>query len=273
LIGKCIEPGARFLQKLSNRRFYIGRLNPVERNVKSGRKQGVCLIGAGHIMRVAFTTGTGLLYTSRSLLYILEVVKTLPFLAGIMAMMGAAQAQSLSGDALIESLRRGGYVIAMRHASSPRETPGAKTANPDNLKKERQLDEEGRATAAAMGKALRQLRIPIGEILSSPTYRALETIRLAGLGNPKTVAELGDGGQNMQAASDAQAVWLRNQVKQFPVGANTLIITHFPNLSRAFPQWTNGLADGEALIFGPDGKGGATLVARVQIGEWPKMVH
>jgi hypothetical protein len=31
----------------------------------------------------------------------------------------------------------------------------------------------------------------------------------------------------------------------------------------------SGLADGEALIFGPDGKGGATLVARVKIEEWP----
>jgi len=31
------------------------------------------------------------------------------------------------------------------------------------------------------------------------------------------------------------------------------------------------LADGEALIFAPDGKGGATMVARVKIEEWPQM--
>lgn len=187
--------------------------------------------------------------------------------------MGAAHAQSLSGDALVNALKRGGYVIAMRHASSPRETPDPKTANPDNSNHERQLDEEGRATAAGMGKALRKLRIPIGEIFSSPTYRALETIRLAEFGNPKTIAELGDGGQSMQASSEAQAAWLRTKVKEFPAGTNTLIVTHLPNLSRAFPQWTSGLADGEALILGPDGKGGATLVARVKIEEWPKMAH
>ena len=29
--------------------------------------------------------------------------------------------------------------------------------------------------------------------------------------------------------------------------------------------------DGEALVFGPDGKGGATVVARIKIGEWSAM--
>jgi hypothetical protein len=31
------------------------------------------------------------------------------------------------------------------------------------------------------------------------------------------------------------------------------------------------VADGEALVYGPDGKGGATLVARVKIEEWPRL--
>ncbi|HEV3332927.1 MAG TPA: histidine phosphatase family protein [Bryobacteraceae bacterium] len=180
-------------------------------------------------------------------------------------------AQTLSGEALVKSLRQGGYVILMRHASSPREEPDKKTANPDNLTFERQLDETGRITAAAMGKALRDLKIPIGDVLSSPTYRALETVRLAQFGKPQTYPELGDGGQNMRAATESQSEWLQKRVTQFPAGANTIIVTHFPNISRAFPQLAAGLADGEALIFGPDGKGAATLVARVKIEEWPKL--
>jgi hypothetical protein len=31
------------------------------------------------------------------------------------------------------------------------------------------------------------------------------------------------------------------------------------------------MGDGDALVFGPDGKGGAMLVARVTIAEWPKL--
>src|SRR5262245_59573700 len=113
----------------------------------------------------------------------------------LLLMATSATAQTLSGPALVTALRQGGYVIVMRHASSPREVPDKKTANADNLNLERQLDEAGRVTATAMGKALRDLKIPIGEVLTSPTYRALETIRLGQFGNPKTFAELGDGGQ------------------------------------------------------------------------------
>jgi Histidine phosphatase superfamily (branch 1) len=51
----------------------------------------------------------------------------------------------------------------------------------------RQLDEVGVASACAMGEMLRRLRIPIDQILSSPTYRALETVRYAKLGKSVTL--------------------------------------------------------------------------------------
>lgn len=174
-----------------------------------------------------------------------------------------------SADALISSLKKGGYVIVMRHAASPRETPDAKTANKDNTKLERQLDETGRSTAAAMGKAIRDLKIPIGEVLSSPTYRALETVRFAQLPTVKPQEELGDGGQSMQAVVEAQAKWLRERVTQLPKGTNTLLVTHMPNISRAFPDW-GAVADGEAVVVGPDGKNGVGPVGRIKIEDWPR---
>jgi phosphohistidine phosphatase SixA len=121
-----------------------------------------------------------------------------------------------------------------------------------------------------MGKALRDLKIPIGDVFTSPTYRALETVRLAQFGNPKTFAELGDGGQSMQGVTDAQAAWLKQQVSLVPKEGNAILVTHMPNIARAFPE-ASGVADGEALIFHPDGKGGAPLVARIKIEEWPHL--
>ena len=189
----------------------------------------------------------------------------------VLLLTGTVHAQTLSGEALVRTLRQGGHVIVMRHASSPREVPDKQTANPDNTKPERQLDETGRTTSAAMGKALRELKIPIGEVFTSPTYRALETLRLAQVPNPKPTPELGDNGQSMAGGTDAQAAWLQKIVTQFPSGTNTLVVTHFPNLTRAFPQQATGVEDGEALIFGPDGKGGSKVVARVKIEDWPNM--
>jgi phosphohistidine phosphatase SixA len=184
---------------------------------------------------------------------------------------GPSAAQTLSGEALVKALRQGGYVIVMRHASSPRQAPDKAAANPDNVKAERQLDQEGRSTATALGQAWRALKTPVGDVLSSPTYRALETVRYAQLGNAKTFPELGDNGQSMQGGTAAQAAWLQKQVLQFPKGTNTVILTHLPNLTGAFPQWATGMEDGEAMILGPDGKGGAALVARVKIEEWSAM--
>ena len=187
--------------------------------------------------------------------------------AATLLLAGTAHAQQLQGDALLKALRQGGYVIVMRHASSPRDVPDKQSANPDNVKPERQLDQEGRATATTMGKALRDLKIPIGAVLTSPTYRALETIRYAQFGNPQAFPELGDNGQSMSGGTEAQATWLKQKVTEFPKGTNTLIVTHMPNMSRAFPQSTANLADGEALVFGPSG-----VLARVKIEEWKGMV-
>jgi phosphohistidine phosphatase SixA len=184
---------------------------------------------------------------------------------------GAAHAQTLSGEALVKALRQGGYVIVMRHASSPRDVSEKKTANSAKNKAERQLDENGRATATAMGKALRDLKIPIGEVFSSPTNRALETARLAQFPAPKPTPEIGDNGRSMAGGTPAQKEWLQKKVTQLPSGTNTILVTHLPNLTSAFPEQAKGLADGEALIFGPDGKGGAKVVARVKIEDWPKM--
>ena len=200
--------------------------------------------------------------------------------AGVMAVLGLAgimvalsttvvDGQAAIGDALVQSLRQGGYVLVMRHASSPREAPDKQTANADNVKLERQLDEAGRTGSTAMGKALRDLKIPVGEVLTSPAYRALETVRLAQLTNPRAYVELGDGGQSMQGVSDAQVSWLRERAMRLPKGTNTVIVTHMPNIERAFPD-VGAVAEGEVVIVGSDGRGGTRPVGRIRIEQWPR---
>jgi phosphohistidine phosphatase SixA len=181
-----------------------------------------------------------------------------------------SQAPQSAATDLVASLRSGGYVIVMRHASSPRETPDKATANPDNTKLERQLDEAGRSSAIAMGKAIRELKIPVGEVFSSPTYRAMETVRLAQFPNPHPQPELGDGGQSMQAANDAQTAWLKDRASHAAPGTNVVIVTHMPNLSRAFPEW-GAVADGEAIVLKPSDRGSATVVGRIKIEDWPRL--
>ena len=198
-----------------------------------------------------------------------QLPRLIAILVGILVT-ATAQAEPLSGAALVTALRQGGYVLLMRHASSPPAPPAPGSAEPDNTRLERQLDETGRTAAQAMGRAIKVLNIPVGEVWSSPTYRALETARLASLPDPMPAAELGDGGQSMQAISKGQAAWLQAKAVEKPrAGTNTIIVTQFPNIVEAFGQNASGLAEGDALIVHPGDAGADAIVGRVKIDEWP----
>ena len=184
-----------------------------------------------------------------------------------------ARADELAGSALVSALRHGGYVLVMRHASSPFEVPDKSAAEPDNVSLERQLDAAGKEASTAMGKAIKSLGIPIGEVDSSDTFRALQTAKLADLPRPKVVAELTEGKQGMSADADkARSAWLTLAAASAPrAGTNTVLITHTPNLMAAFGEKAKDIKAGEAMVFQPDGKGGTSLVARVPIDEWPRL--
>jgi phosphohistidine phosphatase SixA len=75
-------------------------------------------------------------------------------------------------------LQRGGQVVLMRHALT---TPGA--GDPpgmrlDDCTTQRNLSDEGRRHARAVGAALREHKIPVDRVLTSPWCRCVETARL-----------------------------------------------------------------------------------------------
>ena len=185
---------------------------------------------------------------------------------------GSAFAQPLAGSELINSLRQGGYVLVMRHANSPQTRPDSSIVAPGNARLERQLNENGHQTARTMGASLKALGIPVGEVLSSPTFRTLETVRDLAVGNPKTFNELGDGSQGYEIASLEEGTrFMRARAAERPrPGTNTIIVTHLPNLQSAFGDSAADVDEGEALILRPDARDGGP-VARIKIEEWPRL--
>ena len=202
--------------------------------------------------------------------------RQIPFLLAlaVVGLLGAyAHAEMMSGKPLVEALKKGGYVLIMRHASSPMTLPTKATADPGNDQLERQLDQAGKTSAEAMGKAIRALHIPLVDAIASPAFRARETARLAGFSKIMTFRELGEGEKGMHAKiSDKQAEWLRKRAEELPPkGTDTLVVTHTPNIKAAFGDEAAGIASGEALVFKPDGKGQTKLVARIKMGDWPTL--
>jgi phosphohistidine phosphatase SixA len=199
---------------------------------------------------------------SRYLLYLLLV--TLPLRA-------AAAEATLTGEALVHALRLGGYNIYFRHAatdwsqSDKVERPGDWTScDPSRI---RQLSDEGRDSARAVGKAMRALNIPVGKVLASPYCRTVETATLMDLGPVVTTTDV----MNMRVASyfggrAAIAKTARRRLSVPPAkGTNTVIVAHGNVAREATPVYPG---EAEGVVFRPDGDGGFRFVGRLAPAEW-----
>ncbi len=183
----------------------------------------------------------------------------------------AAWAQSATSlDDLLTTLRAGGQVIVVRHGATHADQADTDPLNLENVAKQRQLNDKGRADARSMGEALKRAGIPIGRVYSSRFQRAVETARLIAGKDPEATNDVTEGGQVVSPNENARRMQaLRAMAARVPEpGTNTLIVTHKPNILDAFGKDWFDIREGEASVFKPDGSGAYTLVGRVQIAQW-----
>ena len=184
---------------------------------------------------------------------------------------GAAWGQSSPSPAdVLELLRGGGYVIVVRHGATHADQADTDPLNLDNVAKQRQLNDKGRADAKAVGEVFKAAGVPIGKAYSSRFNRAVETARLIGGKEPQATLDVSEGGLVVSPnENNRRAQALRALAGTAPdPGTNTLVVTHKPNILDAFGKDWFEIQEGEASIFKPAGGGKYALVARVQIGQW-----
>ena len=91
---------------------------------------------------------------------------------------GSAWGQSSpSVDEVLTLLRAGGYVIVFRHGDTHQDQADTDPLNLDNVAKQRQLNDMGRADAKQVGEVFKAAGVPIGKSLTSRFFRAVETAR------------------------------------------------------------------------------------------------
>src|SRR5262249_33914618 len=176
-----------------------------------------------------------------------------------------AFAESPTDTALIAALRTAGNVIVLRHGATHSDQVDAKPFDPSDIVHQRQLNDQGRATAKAMGEALRGLKVPVSEVQSSQYNRAVETGTLLGFGKVSATDALNEGGTTPMAQGNAgQGAALRKlAATPPPASTNVILVTHKPNIVGALGKDWSDVSEGEATIVHPDGSGGFTVVARV----------
>ncbi|MEQ8345676.1 MAG: histidine phosphatase family protein [Sneathiellaceae bacterium] len=198
---------------------------------------------------------------------------------GVLAAAGLAVLLLLPGARAAEpavdlaSLRAGGLVIYFRHAGtdfSSRDRIEAagdwRSCDPARM---RQLSDEGRAAAAAVGRAIRAAGIPVGRVVASEYCRSVETAERLDLGP----VEAGTAIFNMRAREYvggraslvATARALLNTAP--PAGTNMVAVAH-GNLARAVLQV--GLGEGDAAVLRPGMPDGPDLIGVLSPADWER---
>ena len=164
----------------------------------------------------------------------------------------------LSPQALAEALRGGGYVIYFRHTATDFSRNDAGSRSLDDCANQRLLSPAGQAEARAIGRQVRRLRLPLGEVYASPMCRTLDTaVQALGRATPRPELRL-------QEEGDYPGL---KQLLATPVapGSNRWLFGHgIPFRAVAGPPH---LAEGEAVVIRP-GRTQWTVVARVLPGQW-----
>jgi phosphohistidine phosphatase SixA len=186
-----------------------------------------------------------------------------------------AFAQSTPSTEWITALRAGGQVIVLRHGATYPDQADTDPLNYDNVSKQRQLNDQGRELAKSIGDSMRKLKIPVGQVITSKYYRAIETGTLLSFGAVQSTIDITEGGLVASPnENNRRAQAMRTLAATVPpAGTNVVLVSHKPNILDAFGKDFFEVREGEALIFKPDGKGGAALVVRVQAGDWAKLAQ
>jgi phosphohistidine phosphatase SixA len=177
----------------------------------------------------------------------------------------------LDKRALIHALQKGGYVLYLRHAITDRSRIDADRVNLHNCATQRNLSEEGRKQAQAIGKAVRTLGITVAEVLTSPYCRCIDTAKLA-FGKFTVMADLVWTLGQPETETQRLAKALRKLLgTQPPKGANTVLVSHTANLKEAVGIWPE--PEGAVYVFLPREDGGVSHLGSIGPEEWTTLTQ
>jgi len=183
-------------------------------------------------------------------------------LLALQAGAGGRAATAQDAGLTVEQLRQGGYVVFIRHglADVGMDMQGLDV---NDCTQQRNLSDAGMREARAIGNAFRLLAIPVGAVYSSEFCRARETAGIA-FGRADALVPALDlcCFDTNPIPNEERLAYVERAVAQLPpAGVNTVIVAHGVGI-------VTDLAQGEAGIYKPDGRGGTVRVARVLPSEW-----
>jgi phosphohistidine phosphatase SixA len=193
-------------------------------------------------------------------------IATLLVLSSEVEAQGQALQPQLEGRELLDALQKGGLVLLMRHMSTDSVVPEEAGQVGDDCANQRNLDERGKREAKGVGEEFKRLEIPVGQVLTSPYCRCVETGMLA-FGSATKTDWLSTFDEHTGADKDARGKQIRQMLNTAPPeNQNTVMITHSGTLLYSFGLQTT--PEGIAHIFRPAEFGNAIYLGRVTPEGW-----
>ena len=176
----------------------------------------------------------------------------------------ASPAWAQPSAAVIEQMREGGYVLYLRHTSTDFSQNDSRMTSYEDCASQRNLTDQGRDEARAIGEHVKRLKIPIGEVLASPFCRTMETARLA-FGKARPTNDV-RGGPARTDDSARYAPLRKLLSSNVPKGQNLVISSHGnPFHAVAGPPY---LAEGEIAVVRPEDGERFSVIARIRLTDW-----
>jgi hypothetical protein len=189
---------------------------------------------------------------------------------GVLAVAAAFAAQAgadaTAKPALTRALQAGGLVLVLRHAATDFSHPDEDPVDLSDCATQRNLSQQGRADARAIGRGVRRLDLRVSAVLTSAFCRTRETARLAFGRATVTPALLNTITAAHDARWRAQIRAARRLLGTRPApGTIKVLVTHGVVVSDATGLT---LEEGETLVLRPLGASRFRLLGRILPREW-----
>lgn len=196
-----------------------------------------------------------------------KLIRPRPTVAIVLLLLApaAACAQELEGARGIAEARRGGVVIACRHAATESADENEETLKYDDPSTQRRLSARGERQADSLGKAFRDLGISATEVIASPMQRARRT------------AELAFGAAQLDSSWHTRGTFYggpkrarRLEMLGLPVErGNRIIVSHIGTMYSVLPSIEGQLDEGDCVVVRP---GGASQFDIIEVVPWRSWV-
>ena len=167
----------------------------------------------------------------------------------------------------MSELRKGGYLLYIRHASTDFSRNDANMTSFEDCASQRNLTDQGRDEARAIGAHIKRLGIPVGKVHASPFCRTVETAMLA-FGRAEKTQEVRGG--PLQSEDPKRYDALRKLLSAPPApGLNNVISSHGNPYFAVFGA--PYLAEGEIAVVRPGADARFEAVARIRLADWESL--